>query len=73
MASIDEKTNDLIPILIDKFTEYSNKLRDRVKINSIFAEFDENARSKLNKFIKMSQARYKGVKSGEDMAVSFNE
>ena len=67
MASIDEKTNDLIPILIDKFTEYSNKLRDRVKINSIFAEFDENARSKLNKFIKMSQARYKGVKSGNSL------
>lgn len=67
MTTKEIKTNELIPILIDKFTEYSNKLRDRIKINGIFSEFDENARANLNKFIKLSQMRYKGVKSGNSL------
>ena len=70
----EERPNELIPILIDKFTQYSNKLKDRIKINGIFAEFDENARIKLNKFIKLSQARYKGVKSGNSLeSILYNQ
>ena len=60
-------TNELIPQLIDKFSSHANKLRDRVKINSFFAEFNQTARNQLNQFIKMSQNRYKGVKSGNSL------
>ena len=63
----EQSTNELIPQLIEKFSSHANKLRDRVKINSFFAEFNQTARNQLNQFIKMSQNRYKGVKSGNSL------
>ena len=60
----EQGTNELIPKLIEKINVYSDKLKDRVKIDSIFSEFDTYAHSDFQKFIKMSDKRYKGVKSG---------
>ena len=60
----EQGTNELIPKLIEKINVYSDKLKDRVKIDSIFSEFYTYAHSDFQKFIKMSDKRYKGVKSG---------
>jgi len=63
-----EKTaNDLIPELILKINNYSSKLKDRVKIYSIFRELDTYARMNLRNFIKLSDKRYRCIKSGNNL------
>ena len=67
-SEIKEKTaNDLIPELISKINIYSSKLKDRVKIYSIFREFDTYAHMNLQNFIKMSDKRYRSIKSGNNL------
>ena len=67
-SEIKEKTaNDLIPELISKINNYSSKLKDRVKIYSIFREFDTYAHMNLQNFIKMSDKRYRSIKSGNNL------
>ena len=56
--------NILVPRLLDKINNYSNNLKNRVKIDSIFSEFDDSANANFKKFIKLSEQRYKSVKSG---------
>ena len=57
-------TNILVPKLLDKTSLYANNLKTRIKIDGIFNEFDESANANFKKFIKLSQQRYKSVKSG---------
>ena len=57
-------TNILVPKLLDKTSLYANNLKTRIKIDGIFNEFDESANVDFKKFIKLSQQRYKSVKSG---------
>lgn len=64
MLNIQRNTNDLITILISKLEDYSTNMANRIKINSIFSEFEEKTKNQLNEFITLSQMRYKGVKSG---------
>ena len=61
-----KKTNGyvLIPVLINKVNKYSDKLNDRVKIDGIFNQIDLYATDGFKKFIKMSNNRYKCIKSG---------
>ena len=61
-----KKTNgyELIPVLINKVNKYSDKLNDRVKIDGIFNQIDLYATDGFKKFIKMSNNRYKCIKSG---------
>ncbi len=61
MSLKEPSANELIPQLLDKFTYYTGKFKDRIKVDSIFSEFKDMAKIELNKFIKMSQLRYKGV------------
>ena len=63
----NKNTNELIPELITKINKYSSKLKERVKIDSIFREFDSYAHSNFQNFIKMSEQRYKSVKSGNSL------
>lgn len=62
-----KNTNELIPELIIKINKYSSKLKDRVKIDSIFRELDSYAHTNFQNFIKMSEKRYKYVKSGNNI------
>ena len=55
---------ELIPELINKVNKYSDKLNDRVKIDGIFNQIDLYATDGFKKFIKMSNNRYKYIKSG---------
>ena len=66
-----KKTNgyELIPVLINKVNKYSDKLKDRVKIDGIFNEIDLYASEGFKKFIKISDNRYKCIKSG----ISLND
>jgi hypothetical protein len=57
-------TNVLVPKLLDKTNLYANNIKNRVKIDGIFNEFDDNANINFKKFIKLSEQRYKSVKSG---------
>ena len=60
-------TNILVPKLLDKTTLYANNIKNRVKIDGIFNEFDDNANINFKKFIKLSEQRYKSVKSGTSL------
>ena len=59
--------HELVPLLINKVNLYSDKLKDRVKIDEIFNEIDLYASDGFKKFIQMSYNRYKCVKSGIDL------
>ena len=63
----NKNANELIPELIIKINKYSSKIKDRVKVDSIFREFDSYAHSNFQNFIKMSEQRYKSVKSGNSI------
>ena len=60
-------TNILVPKLLDKTNIYTNNIKNRVKIDGIFNEFDNNANLNFKKFIKLSDQRYKSVKSGTSL------
>ena len=62
-----ENINILVPALLGKNQEYSKNLSDRVKINGIFSEFDAYTHENFQKFIKMSEQRYKSIKSGNHL------
>ena len=62
-----KSANDLIPELILKINKYSSKLKDRVKLYSIFREFDTYAHINLQNFIKLSDKRYRSIKSGNNL------
>ena len=64
-----ENGYELIPELINKVNIYSEKLKDRVKIDNIFNEIDLYASGGFKQFIRMSENRYKCIKSG----ISLND
>ena len=66
-AKIDKSVNELIPELILKINKYSSKLKERVKLYSIFREFDTYAHANLQSFIKLSDNRYRNIKSGNNL------
>ena len=62
-----ENLNNLVPELLGKTRECAKNLEDRVKINGIFSEFDAYTHENFQKFIDMSQQRYKSIKSGNHL------
>ena len=75
-----ENLNSLVPELLGKTQECAQNLQDRVKINGIFSEFDAYTHGNFQKFIDMSQQRYKSIKSGnhlekklESQKVEYND
>ena len=62
MTLKEPSPNELILNLFEKFSLYTDRFKDRIKIDSIFSELNENTRKKFNKFIELSQSRYKSVK-----------
>ena len=55
---------DLIPILIQKSKSLSHEIKNRIKLNHIFTEFEARASNQFNFFIKESTKRYLGSKYG---------
>ena len=60
----NNKVNNLIQSLIESFKGYDHNIKNRLKIDSIFLGFEENANKNFNKLINLSDSRYKYVKFG---------
>lgn len=56
--------NEIIPQLITYSENFTRNMSNRIKVNGIFNEFEENTNRKFNKFVALSNSRYKSVKSG---------
>ena len=63
-----ENLNELVPSLLNTISSYEDNLRNRVKINNIFNEFELNTHGKFVEFIGLSDQRYKRVKSGANIS-----
>ncbi len=67
MSGDREKVNETIEYMIKYFNKYMSNMNDRLKINSLFNEFEDTARNDLISLVKLSNTRYKGVKSGNSL------
>ena len=67
MLQVGKITNSLIPSLISLFNDYNKNLKTRFKADSIFMSLDEKTNKTFNKFINMSNERFKLVKYGEKL------
>ena len=56
--------NLLIPSLISLINDYNSNLRTRLKADTLFLSFDEKSKRTLNKFIDLSNDRFKLMKYG---------
>ena len=59
--------NLLVPRLIDESKKMASEIKNRIRVNSIFSEFENKANSQFHFFINESCKRYKGSKSGFKM------
>lgn len=67
MLKVGKITNSLIPSLISLFNDYNNNLKTRFKADSLFLSLDEKTNKTFNKFVNMSNERFKLVKYGENL------
>lgn len=66
-------TNKAIQALVSNFDGYIGNMNDRLKIHAFFNEFDDKARSDLMNLVKISNNRYKCVKSGNNLDTVINK
>ena len=59
--------NILVPKLIDKTKYLQKEFKKRMKLNKIFAEFENRALIQFNYFIKNSNKRYNHTKYGNNL------
>ena len=59
--------NILIPTLISKSNNMTKEIKNRIKLNKIFSEFENKASNNLNYFITASKQRYTNSKLGNDL------
>ena len=64
MNKSSQTTNILIPSLISLFNQYNDNLRTRLKADALLLSFDEKSQKTLNKFINLSNDRFKLMKYG---------
>ena len=59
--------SELIPKLVTNSNDLSTEIKNRIKLNHLFSEFEIKASNQFNFFIKESEKRHKGSKSGAKM------
>ena len=59
--------NILIPKLINKSNNLTKEIKNRMKLNKIFTEFENKASNNFNYFISASNQRYTNTKLGNDL------
>ena len=59
--------NILIPKLINKSNNLTKEIKNRIKLNKIFTEFENKASNNFNYFISASNQRYTNTKLGNDL------
>ena len=64
MNKMGKNANLLIPSLISLVNDYNNNLRTRLKADTLFLSFDEKSKRTFNKFIDLSNDRFKLMKYG---------
>ena len=63
----DRKINKLIPKLLIENKDYSKEIKTRLKISSIFNEFEKKAQNEFNFYINDSNKRYTKAKNGQNI------
>lgn len=63
----NDSPNAIIPKILTCSKEYTSNINNRLKLNTIFSDFEQTANSTFNKFITLSNARYKSVKYGNSL------
>ena len=65
-SQIEEKEhlNLIIPKLIGKSVIFTKAMKEKIKSNIIFNEFDHKASKDFHYYLNESNRRYKGLKSG---------
>ena len=59
--------NILIPQLIKKSNNLTKEIKNRIKLNKIFSEFETKASNSFNYFIISSNQRYTNSKLGNNL------
>ena len=62
------KTNKLIPDLITNFKDYDKNFTNRIKVDNLLMSFNDDANRNFNKFVDLSNKRYKSIKSGNTLS-----
>ena len=62
-----QKVNKIIPNLIILFNQYDNNLQNRIKADSIILDLDDDTNKTFNKLVKLSNMRFKAMKSGGNL------
>ena len=64
--------NILIPQLISKSNNLTKEIKNRIKLNKIFSEFENKASNNFNYFISSSNQRYTNSKLGNNLESIIN-
>ena len=64
--------NILIPQLISKSNNLTKEIKNRIKLNKIFSEFENKASNNFNYFISSSNQRYTNSKLGNNLDSIIN-
>jgi hypothetical protein len=62
--SNSKNLNILIPKLINKSNKYTSEIKKRIRINSIFNEFENKSKNEFDFYLQESSNRYKKTRSG---------
>ena len=62
--SNSKNLNILIPKLINKSNKYTSEIKKRIRINTIFNEFENKSKNEFDFFLQESSNRYKKTRSG---------
>ena len=62
------KANLLIPELITNFKDYDKNFTNRIKVDNLLMSFNDDANRNFNKFVELSNKRYKSIKSGNTLS-----
>ena len=67
METVNDRTNKLVPKIIQQSGQYRKEIKKRIKLNSIFNEFENKASNELNFFLEESRSRYNKTKCGYNL------
>ena len=69
---VDFKSSN-ISALVNKLNTYTKSIEDKVKINRILNEVDKRANQEFKNLLKISNKKYKSVKSGNSIQPALKE
>ena len=65
--SVNRRIINLVPKIIDQSGLFMNEIKNRIKLNNIFNEFEHKATNELNFYIDDSNFRYDKIKCGYNL------